>query len=273
MGIFSAVGIMALALVGLQIAGADGDGTRSVLTQATGPGGEPTPTAPVSEPEVQVSPMEIRLGDDVRLSGSGCVDPTTGSGNGLRVVSTWGAVEPVLFHDAAVAADGSFDAVATARQPHSAGDRLLSIRCVRVDDTDPLRSAGVWERSVRLLLVGAPFVVDGGDVEIGRPCTIVSPCDVPATAGSELQVEHLPLFATANYELQHLPGPISAGVTVTVPTGARLDPGSYIVRVTCMEATQPLAQFELTVRFVSVPAPSVATPRAATPPGALPRTG
>jgi len=123
-----------------------------VLTQAPDPGGEPAerqPATPVPEPGIEVSPTEIHLDDDIRLSGSGCVDPTTGSGDGLQVVSTVDGF--ALLHQAAVAADGSFDAVVTARQPHSHGDRVLIVRCTSGDDTDPLRSAGLWERSVRLL--------------------------------------------------------------------------------------------------------------------------
>ncbi len=91
---------------------------------------------------------------------------------------------------------------------------------------------------------------------------------MPATANSELQVEHLPLFTTSRYEIRHLPGPISAGATITVPTSEELDPGSYVVRVTCMQETRPLAEFQLTVRFVLAPAEPTGTPSRA-----LPKTG
>ena len=179
--------------------------------------------------------------DTVTVSGTGCLDPDTGSSEGLGVLTVLdpGEDEQVIHALTAVASDGDFDV--RAQVPYIGPvPRSLEPRCVRLDDPDTVvvRYAPIAVRSVpdpaatqRLIEIPDPLPLDGTFV-LPSPCSrtvesisvwFFGPTESPQTS----------------YGLSRVDGPFEPGQPATIPIDSHNGPGTYGLRVECYTPVPP----------------------------------
>ena len=151
--------------------------TLAALPYAPTAGAGTTASTVGELPTVTFDKTMWRVGERVRVSGTGCVDPDTGSGAGLVVTVNRsisfgrGGYGPLKVIDATVNADGSFTGTGTIEQPMTPeGIQDVTIECDKSGGTALLMG-------VAKVTVIAPSLPDL-TVEAGRSFKYVMPCSI-----------------------------------------------------------------------------------------------
>lgn len=184
-------------------------------------------------PPVTLSSTTFHLGDTVTFSGTGCVDPDTGSGAGATAAlvrpsapNGRGAVV-VIVARADVAADGSFSGSGTVGQPFDLdGPQVATVVCNVANGPTLYRSVPVE--------VVAPTLPDLA-VVAGTTFSYVLPCTTGGGSGLFQFAIASPGSGPPNFAATNNvgPGTNEVGDIVEVPVPADLVPGTYLAQAVC----------------------------------------
>lgn len=238
---------------------------------------------------ITASTTDLAIGTEVTVSGTGCVDPATGSGVNLSVgvaISPPGSPDSILFglggppspdSLAAVAVDGSWSISTTIAQPLPSGPQTFVGHCL--GDAQGGRQE-VFRYDPLAITTSPPpvtgFRQDGAQVTIDNPCKdqTAAPPFTPEIAA------YLYVGSNAVAQLDPVTSIETGTLLVTFRLPDPVVPGSYRLEVRCVahRVLTPLAIFTSMVEIASLdtqpaaatasPAPTVATPAdpvAATP--------
>lgn len=241
-------------------------------------------------PTAQLSSTDLHVGDEVTLTGSGCVDPDTGSGAGLyvyayqidpdhRIGTFLGSFQPTV----AVADDGWFSLTATIGQPLATGHQQVVAACITAEQAQRVNEEH---------LGGGPSLVPFAPIDVTTTAppmqglqvadgvaTFNDPCTDTVVTNDREGV----IFA-ADGTPRVLPYLDGAGSRIRYEIPSDLAPGSYLLDYNCgVNRAYPNAFQRSAVTLIdrrsSVPSTtSGATSRASTtqpklPPKAAPATG
>jgi hypothetical protein len=218
-------------------------------------------------PPPTLSSTDLHVGDVVTVSGTGCLDPETGSGEGLTAtVFRWrmghGEV-PTNPADLPVAADGSYAGEWTIDQDLPNGGGRAAVRCVGGSlDEFALRSEDLAVTGTAPSLpdiVGAP----GAVVPMAYPC----PNDDGTWFGVSILTD-LSREVTIEF-LEDSDG--SAGPTLHGRIPADLAPGTYAASGACRSDGGTFADFNL--RVIATSPGETPAPPAVSQPGSADFTG
>ncbi len=162
-----------------------------IVILATGLGAVPGSMArssgqPPELPPVSLSTIVFREGETVTMSGSGCVDPTSGLGDGLVVVLRRpidpgrGGFGRVVTIQAEVRSDGTFSGAGTVSQPlYPVGSMDVTISC-EPPPSDPHawpQGEPIASRTMRVTVEASSL--SDLTVTAGSTANVTLPCDVP----------------------------------------------------------------------------------------------
>lgn len=184
-------------------------------------------------PPVTLSTTTFHLGDTVTFSGTGCVDPDTGSSTGATAAlvrpsapNGRGAVVVVVAR-ADVAADGSFSGSGTVGQPFDLdGPQMATVVC-------NVAKGPTLYRSVPVEVV-APTLPDL-TVVAGTTFSYVLPCTTGGGSGSFQFAIASPGSGPPTFAATNNVGPDTneVGDIVQVPVPTDLAPGTYLAQAVC----------------------------------------
>lgn len=228
-------------------------------------------------PPVTISSTTLRAGETVTISGTGCVDPDTGSGEGLEVALLVpvdmgrGGVSPIRpVVRAPAEADGTFEGSGVMEQPlfpNGAQTGIFSCQEQSEDGFPPV----VAQREVELT-IEAPSLPDltvaaGSTFDYTLPCTITGGDYGRFSIVPDGQ-EEFAFFASGSFPYETSP---QEGDTVSLEVSPDLVPGTYDATASCsISQSGPSAYFSgftvtVTGADTPTPDPTPTAPEAATP--------
>ncbi len=232
--------------------------------------------APPAEFAASLSSTTFHDGDVITLSGSGCIDPKTGTGDGLDVVASrlidmgrsQGYLETIRVH---VEADGTFSGTGTIAQPLlPVGTHAVDISCERPVTTGPGTRIASDGADVTFVAPALPdlTVQAGASFDFVMPCTIRGGTYGGFGVGFTVPGRPTPtgfgLRGKYPYDQSAQKGD---HVTLTVP--ADIPPGTYDATASCA-ISEGGTQAYFTGFTVTVTAAAATAPKA---PAANPITG
>ena len=172
-------------------------------------------------PPPTLSSTDLHVGDVVTITGTGCIDPDTGSGEGLvatahRTVQGRGPT-PVNLQNLPVLPDGSYAGTWTITQPLPPGPSDVEVWC-----TDPESGGDGDIGTARTTATGTPPALPGLTGEAGAVVPITYPC---SGDGAGVSVRIRTLFTQMPY-LEPIDGHLgTVGETMHIELPADLAPG------------------------------------------------
>jgi hypothetical protein len=231
--------------------------------------------APAELPPVTLSTTTFRDGEAVTMSGTGCIDPSTGTGAGLAVVlrrpvdGGRGGFGQVVTIQAEVAADGTYSGTGTVQQPLDRyGSVTATITCEPPPGhrlAPPVGSA-IASRATTIDVV--PPSLPDLTIRAGSQVDLVLPCDVPTSSYGAFSISwhQGPADDIVGLSVQGAPPPAvspKAGETVTLDVPSTATPGTYSGEARCSVSEGGTAAFYMVTITVlgagaAAPAESVA---------------
>jgi hypothetical protein len=177
---------------------------------------------------LDIGVTQVRNGDTVHVTGTGCVDP----GTGLRaafVRTPWGGSD-------VIGEDGTFAVDEVVPDSQAPGATKVMASCWRATDGNPI----VISPPVAVT-IETPYEASISSTRIARGGEFSFAADCPGTA--EYHWSTLRFTAPDQTVAFEIDGPLGGG-TVTMPTG--ITPGRYLATPTCEEhrGTRPLKYFQ-----------------------------
>lgn len=257
---------LAVAVAGLTLVGG------SIAASAA-----PNAQAITELPPVTISSTVVRADETISISGTGCLDPATGSGDGLEVVlllpvdSGRGGVAPIrpTVHVAANA-DGSFNGSGVVEQPFfpsGAQTGIFSCQEKSEEGYPPVFAQREVQLTIEVPSLPNLTVAAGSTIAYELPCSILGGeygrFILRATADGRADID-LSVLGSFPYETSPQEG---QQVQLQIPADAR--PGVYDATATCMVSEAGtsafFAGFTLTVTAGDPTASTPATPATGKP--------
>ena len=233
-----------------------------------------SPNAPeITElPPVTISTTTLRVGETVSISGTGCVDPESGTGDGLEVVlyvprdegRGGGGVRPAVRADADT--DGSFAGSGVIEQPSFPDGAQTGFFICQEKSQDGFSSI-VAQREVQLI-VEAPSLPDlvvtaGATADYVLPCSIVGgEYGFFSIAGSAAGLDDVYLNVGGSFPEDSSP---QEGDQVQLKVPADATPGVYAATATCGVTESGTSAYFAGFTLTVTAGPSTTTTTTSTP--------